>query len=77
MKVFKLHVDCAKCYWVGVALVAAVSYEVAVSEYICQSENGEFVASGEIIFTEDSRRPIEGLTCNGTKILCDVVVFNA
>lgn len=77
MKVFKLEIDCAKCYWMGMALVAAMSYDAAVSEYISQSESGEFVKSGEIVFTADSQKPLDGLTSANTGILCDVVVFDA
>ena len=77
MKVFKLEIDCAKCYWIGMALVAATSYEMAIAEYVKSSESGEFVASGEIIFTSDSQKPLDGLTYDGTKVLCDVVVFDA
>ena len=77
MQVFKLEIDCAKCYWVGMALVAAMSYEAAVSEYINQSESGKFVKCGEIIFTSDSQKPLDGLTSANTGILCDVVAFDA
>ena len=76
MQVFKLEIDCAKCYWVGMALVAAMSYEAAVSEYISNSESGEFVKSGEIVFTQDSQQPIDGLAYESTKVLCDVVTFD-
>ena len=77
MKVFQLHVDSEKCYWIGIALVAAISYEAAVVEYAKNSDSGEFVASGEIIFTSDSQKPLDGLTSVKDGILCDVVTFDA
>lgn len=77
MKVFKLEIDCAKCYWIGMALVAAMSYEAAVAEYAKNSDSGEFVTSGEIIFTSDSQNPLDGLTSAKNGILCDVVAFDA
>lgn len=77
MKVFQLHVDSARCYWIGMALVAAMSYKAAVAEYANNSDSGEFVKSGEIIFTAESRKPLEGLTSVKDGILCDVVVFDA
>ena len=77
MKVFQLHVDSARCYWIGMALVAAMSYEAAVAEYAKKSESGEFVKSGEIAFTADSLKPLEGLTSAKDGILCDVVCFDA
>ena len=77
MKVFKLEVDVAKCNWVGVALVAAMSYEAAVVEYASKSDSGEFVRSGEIVFNEDARTPLNKVTSDYVGILCDVVLFNA
>lgn len=77
MKVFQLHVDSTRCYWIGMALVAAMSYEAAVAEYTKNSDSGEFVKSGEIVFTADSQKPLEGLTSTKDGILCDVVAFDA
>ena len=77
MQVFKLEIDCAKCYWVGMALVAAMSYDAAVAEYVKESDSGEFVENGEIIFTSDSKEPLDGLTSANTGILCEVVCFDA
>lgn len=77
MKVFQLHVNSAKCYWIGMALVAAISYEAAVAEYAKNSDFGEFVKSGEIVFTSDSQKPIDGLASENSGILCDVVTFDA
>ena len=77
MKVFKLEIDCAKCYWMGMALVAAMSYDAAVAEYAKNSDSGAFVKSGEIVFTQDSKRPLEWLAGTKTGILCDVVAFDA
>lgn len=77
MKVFQLHVDSARCYWMGMALVAAMSYETAVAEYAKNSDSGEFVRNGEIVFTADSKKPLDGLTSAKDGILCDVVVFDA
>ena len=77
MKVFQLHVDSAKCFWIGMALVAAMSYEAAVAEYARNSDSGEFVKSGEIVFTSDSQKPLEGITSVKNGILCDVIAFDA
>ena len=77
MQVFKLEIDCARCYWMGLALVAAMSYEAAVAEYTKNGDSGEFVESGEIIFTPDSKEPLEGLTSTKTGILCDVMTYDA
>ena len=77
MAVFKLEIDCAKCYWIGMALVAAISYEAAVAEYANNSDSGEFVKSGEIEFTSDSQNPLDGLISAKDGILCDVVCFDA
>lgn len=77
MQVFKLEIDCARCYWMGMALVAAVSYEAAVGEYVKNGDSGAFVTSGEIVFTEDSKTPIEGLKYGSTRILCDVTTFES
>lgn len=76
MKVFKLEIDCARCYWVGMALVAAVSYDAAVNEYVKSGESGDFVKSGEIVFTQDSQNPIKGLVYDQTKVLCEVVTYD-
>ena len=77
MNVFKLEIDCARCYWVGMALVAAVSYDAAVNEYVKSGESGDFVKSGEIVFTSDSKKPIEGLVSENEGVLCDVVTYDA
>lgn len=77
MQVFKLEIDCAKCCWIGMAIVAAESYDAAVDEYIMRGESGIFVANGEIAFTEDSKIPIEGLTYHTTKVLCEVTTFES
>ena len=75
MNVFKLEVDCAKCDWSGIALVAANDYEAAVSEYVTFGESGDFVASGEIVFTEDCRTPINGLSAAIQKVYCDNIRY--
>ena len=77
MKIFKLHIDCSKCNWIGMALVAAMSYDAAVNEYVNNGDSGEFVRKGEIVFTDDSKTPLEGLEFSDTRILCDITVFNS
>lgn len=73
MNVFKLEIDCMVSNWVGMALVAADDYKGAVKEYVKNGLSGEFVRSGEIVFTEDSKKPIEGLIFGKRKVICEVI----
>ncbi len=77
MKVFELRLDCSKCDGVGMAIVAASSYEEAISEYEENGDCGDDVKDGLVVFTERNRIPIAGLEYSGdVQILCECFCFN-
>lgn len=77
MKVYQLTPEFGWMNAVGMALVAAHTYEQAKYEYMLHGSYAEEVATGYINFTKSSDIPISGLHADGNepRIICDSIHF--
>ena len=77
MNVYKLTPEFGWTNAVGMALVAAHTYEQAKYEYMQHGSYAEEVATGNINFTKSSDIAIVGLHAEGNepRIICDSIHF--